>query len=76
MARARWPIEQQYRELKDELGLDHFEGRSYRGWTHHTSQSGFHKVAVDCYFCVSLAEAHTDGYCYKLIAAVLTKHPL
>jgi SRSO17 transposase len=35
MARARWPIEQQYRELKDELGLDHFEGRSHRGWTHH-----------------------------------------
>lgn len=35
MARARWPIEQQYRELKDELGLDHFEGRSYRGWVHH-----------------------------------------
>ena len=35
MARARWPIEQQYRELKDEPGLDHFEGRSYRGWTHH-----------------------------------------
>ena len=35
MARARWPIEQQYRELKDELGLDHFEGRSYRGWAHH-----------------------------------------
>ena len=35
MARARWPIEQQYRELKDELGLDHFEGRSYRGWNHH-----------------------------------------
>ena len=35
LARARWPIEQQYRELKDDLGLDHFEGRSYRGWTHH-----------------------------------------
>jgi SRSO17 transposase len=34
-ARGRWPIEQQYRELKDELGLDHFEGRSYRGWNHH-----------------------------------------
>lgn len=34
-ARSRWPIEQQYRELKDELGLDHFEGRSYRGWNHH-----------------------------------------
>jgi SRSO17 transposase len=35
LARSRWPIEQQYRELKDELGIDHFEGRSYRGWTHH-----------------------------------------
>lgn len=36
VARSRWPIEQQYRELKDELGIDHFEGRSYRGWSHHT----------------------------------------
>jgi SRSO17 transposase len=35
IVRSRWPIEQQYRELKDELGIDHFEGRSYRGWTHH-----------------------------------------
>jgi Transposase DDE domain len=35
LARSRWPIEQQYRELKEDLGLDHFEGRSYRGWTHH-----------------------------------------
>jgi SRSO17 transposase len=36
LARGRWPIEQQYRELKDDLGLDHFEGRSYQGWAHHT----------------------------------------
>lgn len=35
LARSRWPIEQQYRELKDDLGLDHFEGRSYQGWAHH-----------------------------------------
>jgi SRSO17 transposase len=35
LARSRWPIEQQYRELKDDLGLDHFEGRTYQGWTHH-----------------------------------------
>ena len=35
LARSRWPIEQQYHELKDDLGLDHFEGRSYQGWTHH-----------------------------------------
>ena len=36
LARSRWPIEQQYRDLKDELGVDHFEGRTYRGWMHHT----------------------------------------
>ncbi len=35
LARSRWPIEQQYRELKSDLGLDHFEGRTYPGWTHH-----------------------------------------
>jgi SRSO17 transposase len=35
LARRRWPIEQQYRELKEDLGLDHFEGRRYIGWMHH-----------------------------------------
>ncbi len=30
-AKSRWWIEHSYRELKDELGLDHFEGRSWRG---------------------------------------------
>jgi len=34
-ARSRWKIEQDYRELKDELGLDHFEGRGWIGWHHH-----------------------------------------
>ena len=34
-AHQRWPIEQQYQELKSELGLDHFEGRTYPGWQHH-----------------------------------------
>ena len=34
-ARGRWPIEQDYRELKEELGLDHFEGRGWPGWHHH-----------------------------------------
>ena len=34
-AKSRWWVEHSYRELKDELGLDHFEGRSWRGWHHH-----------------------------------------
>lgn len=35
LAHHRWAIEQQYLELKDELGLDHFEGRSCPGWHRH-----------------------------------------
>ena len=35
LAHQRWAIEQQYQELKDELGLDHFEGRSLPGWERH-----------------------------------------
>ena len=34
-AKARWRVEQDYRELKDELGLDHYEGRSWQGFHHH-----------------------------------------
>jgi len=33
-AKSRWLVEQSYRELKQELGFDDFEGRSYRGWQH------------------------------------------
>jgi SRSO17 transposase len=35
LAKIRWRIEHDYRELKTGLGLDHFEGRSYLGWHRH-----------------------------------------
>jgi SRSO17 transposase len=35
LAHQRWAIEQQYQELKDEIGLDHFEGRTFPGWERH-----------------------------------------
>jgi SRSO17 transposase len=35
LAHQRWAIEQQYQELKDEIGLDHFEGRTWPGWERH-----------------------------------------
>ncbi|HWK11426.1 MAG TPA: IS701 family transposase [Vicinamibacterales bacterium] len=35
LTHQRWAIEQQYQELKDELGLDHFEGRTLPGWQRH-----------------------------------------
>src|SRR5262245_4526523 len=37
LARLRWQVELDYRQLKGELGLDHYEGRSYRGFHHHTA---------------------------------------
>src|SRR5271168_370698 len=41
--KQRWRIERSYEDLKGELGLDHFEGRSYRGWQHHVT------CALACY---------------------------
>lgn len=37
LAKIRWWIEQGYQQLKDELGLDHYEGRSWQGWHHHVT---------------------------------------
>ena len=37
LARSRWRVEQDYRELKGALGLDHFEGRGWPGWHHHVT---------------------------------------
>jgi SRSO17 transposase len=39
----RWRTERVYEDLKGELGLDHFEGRRFRGWHHHVT------VALCCY---------------------------
>ena len=33
--KSRWAVEQGYQQMKEELGLDHFEGRSWRGFHHH-----------------------------------------
>lgn len=35
LSRSRWHIEQYYQRSKTDLGLDHFEGRSWRGFHHH-----------------------------------------
>jgi SRSO17 transposase len=36
-AKGRFRVEQDYREMKREVGLDHFEGRSWQGWYHHVT---------------------------------------
>jgi SRSO17 transposase len=35
--KMRWRVEHDYRELKEEVGLDHYEGRNWRGFHHHAS---------------------------------------
>jgi SRSO17 transposase len=37
LAKIRWRVEHDYRELKHGLGLDHFEGRSHAGWYRHVT---------------------------------------
>src|SRR5512133_2728677 len=49
VTKERWRTERVYEELKGELGLDHFEGRSYAGWHHHIS-------VVLCCFAFVVAE--------------------
>lgn len=36
-AKLRWRVERDYQELKQEVGLDHYEGRSWRGFHHHAT---------------------------------------
>jgi SRSO17 transposase len=47
--KGRWRTERAYEDLKGELGLDHFEGRSYPGWNHHVT-------VVLCCFAFRAAE--------------------
>jgi SRSO17 transposase len=49
IVKERYRTERMYEDFKGELGLDHFEGRRFRGWHHHVS------VALCCYAFV-LAE--------------------
>ena len=37
LAKLRWRVERDYQEMKGEVGLDHYEGRTWRGWHHHTA---------------------------------------
>jgi SRSO17 transposase len=51
--RQRWRTERTYEDMKGELGLDHFEGRRYRGWHHHVT------VALCCYSFVAAEQARS-----------------
>lgn len=47
LGKIRWRIEHDYRDLKEALGLDHFEGRTFNGWHRHvTLMSAAHVFAT------------------------------
>ncbi|MFB7109514.1 transposase, partial [Streptomyces sp. NPDC056291] len=58
LAKLRWRIEHDYREMKQALGLAHFEGRTWGGWHHHVTL-----VSVAHAFCTlqRLARAPKDA---------------
>ena len=37
LVKLRWRVERDYQEMKQEIGLDHFEGRTWRGFHHHAT---------------------------------------
>jgi SRSO17 transposase len=65
--KERYRTEQAYEEMKGELGLDHYEGRRYRGWHHHVS------VVLCCY---SFIVAERARYFFPSADAARHAHPL
>jgi len=53
ISRQRWRTERAYEDLKGELGLDHYEGRRFRGWHHHVT------IALCCYAFVAAEHARS-----------------
>jgi SRSO17 transposase len=49
LTKQRWRTERAYEDMKGELGLDHFEGRTYPGWHHHVT------AVLACYAFVTTA---------------------
>jgi len=57
MAHIRWTIEQCFKQMKRELGLDEFEGRKWNGWHHHASMV----MLAFCYLMLCRVEDVSPG---------------
>jgi len=74
LAHQRWAIEQQYQELKDELGLDHFEGRSMPGWNRHVALTALAYTFLQVERQRPASRALTLPHVRAIIREVLTAH--
>jgi SRSO17 transposase len=73
-AHQRWAIEQQYQQLKTELGLDHFEGRSFLGWHRHVVLTALAYTWLQHERRRGLPRAPTLPIVRAVIQEVLTAH--
>lgn len=73
-AHQRWAIEQQYQQLKEELGLDHFEGRSLPGWQRHVALTAIAYAWLQQERRRGLPGAPTLPLVRAVIQEVLTAH--
>jgi SRSO17 transposase len=73
-AHQRWAIEQQYQQLKEELGLDHFEGRSFPGWHRHVALTALAYTWLQQERRRGLPRAPTFPIVRGVIQEILTAH--
>ncbi len=57
LAKIRWRVEHDYREMKHGLGLAHFERRTWRGWHHH----GTRVTAAHAFLTLRRLATRTSG---------------
>ena len=70
-AKLRWRIERDYQELKQELGLGHYEGRGWRGFHHHAS------LCIAAYgFLIALRETIPPLYGAMIVKPDLGSFPI
>lgn len=74
LTHQRWAIEQQYQELKDELGLDHFEGRSLPGWQRHVVLTALAHSWLQCERQRRATHTPTLPIVRAVITEILTAH--
>lgn len=74
LAHQRWAIEQQYQELKDDLGLDHFEGRSLPGWERHVALAALAYTFLQVERQRPTSRSLTLPHVRAIIREVLTAH--
>jgi Transposase DDE domain len=68
LSRSRWHVEQYFQRSKDDLGLDHFEGRSWRGFHHHLVLSA---IAYLFILTIYLAAKKTSALTLEKILAMI-----